>query len=145
MDKICTKCGECKPKEEFNWKVKDKYRSSVCKKCHSIYRKEHYQNNKQKYIDKARRWELENKDKAAEARLAYRARQYGISVEEFRRLDEEQKGRCAICPNPHQAIDHCHKSSLVRGLLCRSCNTGLGFFKDDVVLLQGAIEYLTKT
>ncbi|KKM72361.1 hypothetical protein LCGC14_1421320, partial [marine sediment metagenome] len=39
-------------------------------------------------------------------------------------------------------VDHCHKTGIVRGLLCKSCNLTLGFVKDDVDLLQGLINYL---
>jgi hypothetical protein len=39
-------------------------------------------------------------------------------------------------------IDHCHETNLVRGLLCHDCNKGLGNFKDNIIFLQIAIEYL---
>lgn len=41
-------------------------------------------------------------------------------------------------------IDHCHKTDIVRGLLCGSCNKGLGFFKDSPNLLYKASDYLSK-
>lgn len=57
-----------------------------------------------------------------------------------------QHGRCAICQEertPEQLfIDHDHASGRVRGLLCPSCNTGLGNFKDDVKRLEKARSYL---
>lgn len=39
-------------------------------------------------------------------------------------------------------IDHCHETKDVRGLLCRRCNHGLGFFKDKIDLMNNAIKYL---
>jgi len=75
---------------------------------------------------------------------------YGISKEDFESMIEGQQNKCAICgfefqedsrfTRPH--IDHCHDSGDVRGLLCNSCNKGLGFFKDDKSALSSAIEYL---
>lgn len=40
------------------------------------------------------------------------------------------------------AIDHCHKTGKVRGLLCNSCNKGLGFFNDNKELLKNAIKWI---
>jgi hypothetical protein len=55
-----------------------------------------------------------------------------------------QKGKCAICriiiPDPF--VDHCWVSRLVRGLLCRKCNSGLGWFEDDPLKLRAAAEYV---
>jgi hypothetical protein len=67
-----------------------------------------------------------------------------------------QSGKCAICDTAvdvHElgftdkekaAIDHNHFNGFVRGLLCTSCNLGLGHFKDSRLLLKSAIKYLTK-
>lgn len=55
-------------------------------------------------------------------------------------------GRCEICSKPtHLTVDHTHSSGLVRGVLCTTCNTGIGAFMDDPKLLQKAVEYLTRT
>ncbi len=82
-------------------------------------------------------------------------KEYGISIEDYDRMLAEQGGGCAICkrtdntsklgkPNPF-AIDHCHKSkTVVRGLLCHRCNMGLGYFGDDIQLLEAALVYLRK-
>lgn len=55
---------------------------------------------------------------------------------------------CFICGTTVEngiALDHCHKTGKFRGLLCMSCNTGLGFFKDDLSLLHKAIQYLSES
>ena len=59
-----------------------------------------------------------------------------------------QRGCCAIC-GTHQSemkirlsVDHDHTTGKIRSLLCKSCNIGLGEFKDRVELLKKAISYL---
>ena len=63
---------------------------------------------------------------------------------------KKQNNSCAICgtkkPGGHGTfvVDHCHKTSKIRGLLCNHCNTGLGKLGDNVENLQKAIRYLLK-
>lgn len=76
------------------------------------------------------------------------------SLQELEALYDESGGLCQICGQPQTgskehgrknlAIDHCHKSGRVRGLLCTKCNTALGKFNDDPELLRKAINYLLK-
>lgn len=79
-----------------------------------------------------------------------RAAFYGLTLEQFASMQSDQKGLCLICDNPfgdnpkNMHIDHCHSTGKVRGLLCHSCNIGLGKFKDDPELLTKAIEYLKR-
>jgi len=56
----------------------------------------------------------------------------------------EQNGRCRVCLKDATTlhIDHDHKTGIVRGLLCKSCNLALGFFNDDINLLIAALNYL---
>lgn len=70
---------------------------------------------------------------------------YGITKEAFNEMLISQNRECAICKcniDDSSHIDHCHSSGNVRGLLCRSCNHGLGNFKDSVNNLSNAIKYL---
>lgn len=72
---------------------------------------------------------------------------YGISLEEYNKINESQNNVCAICKSPCNikkilSVDHDHNTSFVRGLLCHNCNTGLGNFKDSEQLLAAAIKYL---
>jgi len=62
-------------------------------------------------------------------------------------MSESQGGICAICKKPPQqnkrlAVDHCHTTGDIRGLLCDLCNRGLGFFQDDIERIAIAIVYL---
>lgn len=71
---------------------------------------------------------------------------YDLTLEEYDALLKAQGGRCAICPlkpkyNLH--VDHCHKTGIVRGLLCKTCNKRLlPSARDSVDRLQSAINYL---
>lgn len=82
-------------------------------------------------------------------------RLFGLAIVDYDRMLKEQGGGCAICqttsPNGvgesgrhlyYFAVDHCHATGKVRGLLCNRCNRALGMFQDDEVLLQKAIGYL---
>lgn len=72
-------------------------------------------------------------------------KKYGISIVDFDEALEKQNNRCASCGDPFTDtphVDHCHTTGKFRGLLCRPCNLGLGYFQDDVARLDGAIMYL---
>ncbi len=75
---------------------------------------------------------------------------YGITINDYNCLLEKQNKKCAICDmtlnsnskTKHLCVDHDHKTGKVRGLLCGNCNRLLGNAKDNVEILQKAIEYL---
>jgi len=81
-------------------------------------------------------------------------RAFGITLTDWENMYTAQGGVCAICKQSegdksqryaNLAVDHCHTTKVVRGLLCNACNRALGFFNDNPVTLQAAIEYLQKT
>lgn len=70
---------------------------------------------------------------------------YGITLQDYTKRLEHQKGCCAICGKyevGNLSVDHNHSTGKVRGLLCQECNRGLGSFKDKPALLRKAAEYL---
>jgi hypothetical protein len=75
---------------------------------------------------------------------------YGITHQDYLDMLEAQNGRCKICGTDAPGgkgtfhVDHCHDSEKVRGLLCHSCNVGLGHFYDNISLLSAAIFYLNE-
>lgn len=86
------------------------------------------------------------KERAREKELKNK---YDISIQDYNMLLLKQKGKCAICPKDitenHRklAVDHCHKTGRVRGLLCLKCNVGIGCFNDSTSTLQSAILYIS--
>lgn len=76
-------------------------------------------------------------------------KQYGITLSDWEEMFAEQGGKCAVCGQvegaeryANLAVDHCHVHGHVRGLLCNSCNRGLGMFRDDPETLEAAAAYL---
>jgi hypothetical protein len=80
---------------------------------------------------------------------------YGITVPERQILVDSQNNKCAICKDELEgwgrgwsskssAVDHCHRTGKVRGILCYHCNTGIGQLKESVEILKLAISYLEK-
>ena len=73
-------------------------------------------------------------------------RKYGVTRKDYDTMLVAQAGVCAICGKAENgkrlAIDHCHKTGEVRGLLCALCNTAIGKLNDDPELLERAAMYL---
>lgn len=78
---------------------------------------------------------------------------YKMTPTEFNELWGAQSGKCAICAvdmaprgraKNSVAVDHNHENGAVRGLLCRMCNVGIGYLRDDPDLLIAAAEYLVE-
>lgn len=79
---------------------------------------------------------------------------FGITIEQYEEKVAIQDNKCAICKKPEAAkdqksqlikalaVDHCHKTGKIRGLLCQKCNHGLGNFLDKIEYLNEAISYL---
>lgn len=71
----------------------------------------------------------------------------GLTLDEYRALWDACKGRCTLCEKPMgrsrlPCVDHDHKTGLIRGLICMSCNDLLGFLHDDAGLFGRAAAYL---
>lgn len=117
-------------------------------------RKTYYEKNKTEILAKNREWYRKNK----KHRQDYKKRvgraqalkcKYGITLEQFQALLASQDNKCAICRNPFANskdahVDHCHKTQLVRGVLCYRCNHGLGKFLDNPTFLESAASYVRK-
>ncbi|CAB4126941.1 Recombination endonuclease VII [uncultured Caudovirales phage] len=105
--------------------------------------------------EKYKEWARNQRERLGELwSLRESTRLRNISIEQYNKMHEQQKGLCAICQRENTqksrkkgeicrlAIDHCHETGKVRGLLCGACNKGLGHFEDDIELLLTAIIYL---
>lgn len=94
-----------------------------------------------------RDWRLANP--ARHEASSHRSRlktKYGITVEEYDEKFAAQGGLCAICglaSAVRLCVDHRHSDGVVRGLLCKDCNVGIGLLKDSPANLESAIRYLS--
>lgn len=70
---------------------------------------------------------------------------YNMSLDEYQRMYEDQGGCCKICGNTgNLVVDHKHDDTRkVRGLLCIHCNSGIGFFRENIQFMLSAIKYLS--
>ena len=157
MSKQCSKCKKTLPITDF-YKRSAGSLHSACKECERAMAKAWYKKNPQYAKQKAKEWRKSNPDKVRQYRAENRRkhyleevkRKYNLDSETFWSIYDEQGGRCAICNKqlawsggkdaPH--VDHCHETGRVRGVLCRKCNSGLGYFNDDLKLLKSATKYL---
>jgi len=95
--------------------------------------------------DYMKNWKRLNK---AEERAGWLWRKYGLTSEQYDEILTKQNFSCAICKEHMSgfkqalAVDHCHSTGKVRGLLCTGCNTAIGSMKDDTERLRNAVAYL---
>jgi hypothetical protein len=109
LTKICSKCKQTLVVRAFYKDVRRKDGlANPCKHCKRKYEKTQHA-----------------KSLGFNRMLTHR---YGITVEVYNQLFIAQKGKCAVC-DTHQSVlkrkldvDHDHKTTEVRGLLCNYCN-----------------------
>jgi hypothetical protein len=162
MLKRCSKCKQEKSFSSFNKKKGGKFGLYChCRECvKEIKSSKEYKekvnklsrekpSNSVRKIREARRSkDYRSTKKGAEATLRYNIKKYGITVEKYNELFTAQNGNCYLCGRNQSefkfrlAVDHCHKTSKVRALLCSGCNTGLGNFKENIEVMKKAIQYI---
>ena len=112
-------------------------------------RREASRKSTKKYLEKnpdyLKKYYQDNKERWQETALS----QYGITVEQYKDMLEEQSGVCAVCSNTCSskkslAVDHNHETGRVRGLLCLRCNTALGLLKDDPATIENLLRYANR-
>jgi hypothetical protein len=150
-------CNDCRKQYRIDnkEKIKEGNRKSYLKyhekrlKARQKYNKEH----REERIKYLREKNLKEPNYFRNSRLK---NLFGITYLEYQKILKKQNNVCAICGNTESlkdvwsngirslAVDHCHETNKVRGLLCGNCNTALGKFKDNIKLMKKAIKYLEK-
>lgn len=138
--KTCTRCRQERDEASFyrNPRSKDglEYR---CKQCHRemsrIRSAKYFQMHKNRIVARRRaerqadpaKWKALDKQYSRTHNL----KKYGLTREAFNEKLRQQDGMCTLCERPltetNTAVDHCHTSGKVRDLLCKSCNSYLGW------------------
>lgn len=162
--KMCVRCSQYKINSDFRNNSEMKCGlHSYCRSCDREVKITYKKSIKGKLAEK--KYASSEKGKKARKRSYDKARRenpnfktyflrsrlkkyYNITVEQFNEMFSNQLECCAICIK-HQsefnrvfAVDHCHVTGKIRGLLCYRCNQGLGNFRDNIALMYKAIEYL---
>lgn len=90
------------------------------------YRRDYYLKNKEK-LDEENKIRLAKEDPLKKRERALKLR-YGITLDQYNQLLEEQNHSCAVCQK-HKSqfkynlhVDHNHETGEIRGLLCYHCN-----------------------
>lgn len=137
MQRCVGPCKALRPDSFFQSKT-GKRLVKTCRKCRGY--------NKKQYAPVEGERKNAKKQTTKEYRRARSLRiNYNLTPEQFATLLEQQDGACAICNKvPHSTlhVDHCHTTGKVRGLLCSTCNTGLGMLGDSADSLEKALQYL---
>jgi len=130
--KICFKCKKEKEAKCFHADPRNTKTGlySWCRVCKS---------------EKTAQWNKDNFDRRRNTELK---RNYGIYLEDYKKMKEAQNNCCATCKRNESElkrslmVDHCHDSGKIRGLLCDECNLSLGKIKDNIETLKNMILYL---
>lgn len=134
------------------WLIKHKIPIiNICKNCKKKYSPQTFK--QRKFCSescKNKYWRKNNKNKVINSVLKSK---YNINISEFKNMAIKQEFKCKICGKKGTiekgnkfkrslVIDHSHRDNKIRGLLCNSCNSGLGNFNDNIQLLKNTIKYL---
>ena len=153
VTKTCTSCKVEKSLSEFyKSKVNKDGFSCICSSClrernMANYHKKNKENpdfQKERYKRYKENYAHRDRDKVKNSWLK---RRYGITLDDYNYMLQEQEGQCAICGKKQIEslyVDHSHITGEVRGLLCHKCNSVLGYVNDDVNILAKSINYLER-
>lgn len=107
--------------------------------------------NQKQYPEAQRKYSRSEKGKRNTKSKKLKQR-YGINLNDYEAMLRRQRNKCLICRKPERriiagkliqlSVDHCHRTGVVRGLLCSSCNVAIGMFEESVKTMKRAIDYV---
>lgn len=152
--KRCSRCKADKPLSAFS-PNKEGWGGvgHTCKPCISLHSRQRYASDetfRNSRLSDCDRWKRANPSRvSAVKRRSHLRNRYGLSEQDYADMFRSQRGRCAVCRQPENhpkrklAVDHDHKTGKVRGLLCMTCNTLLGFLEKEGRMAR-LLKYLQK-
>lgn len=145
--KRCTRCKQLKSVELFPCVSKvNRNPRSICKACCAEKQRKIYHQNPEQHRNYTRKRRA--KYEGIHKRIA-NLKTFGLTIDDYEYMLKMQNNQCAICGTTkcdsgrRLAVDHCHVTGRVRGLLCRRCNQTIGKFNDSFFLLQQAADYVS--
>lgn len=158
--KQCNTCCISKPIDKFRIRKNSKDgHSNKCVECSILWERQYYAKNSKKICNYTSNWSKKNRTTVTAKQKLYRKEnsdkyrdsiyksKYGITLNDYNKMLEIQENKCSICNKISDTllyVDHCHKTKIVRGLLCNSCNKALGLFYDSLDTIRSAVKYLEK-
>ena len=129
---LCIDCG----------KKSETFRCSDCNNKRSEYCRAWRKKNKENHALKQKEWRAKNKDKVRANNRKARAKGYGLTASEYELMI---KMPCGICGSTtkKRCVDHCHYSLVVRGCLCSSCNSMLGWYEANAERISSWLKQKT--
>ncbi len=133
---------------------RDKSINKICKYCFSEFQVPAARDKTAKYCSWECKQQISGKNHEnwrGGSQASWYRHTYSIELEDYDKVFHVQNGRCAICltdmPGGNHNrfhLDHDHVTGKIRGLLCATCNLGLGYFKDNPIHLMQALHYILK-
>lgn len=138
--KWCRKCQDFRPLGSFQvCRTAPDGLQSLCAACN-------------KAVQTA--WRNANREKRRDYQLKSLLKKFKVTVQDYQNMLHAQNSACAVCQQPESttwrgtkrslAIDHCHKTGKIRGLLCTKCNTALGLLKENAAVVKRLHDYILK-
>lgn len=135
------------------------YAKGLCSRCYSHQWLAGKPHKRKEAIDRATKYYWANRDKVIARHkrkykesggvreYTFKLKEFGLTYAEYMAMVDAQGGKCKICNLPDKkrlAVDHCHATGVVRGLLCMSCNTKLGWYESRLDAITDYLKELKK-
>lgn len=143
----CPLCKQDRLETDFG---KDRRCNYCCRQKSKLYRKA----NREKVRKTVKQWRIEHPENQKAWLRKASLKRFGLTEQDYSKMLETQHGVCAVCKEVETekdskgrikplAVDHCHKTNRIRGLLCGACNKAEGLLKGDVNRILALASYLT--